>query len=437
MKQSLIAADRRTLHPVPKKYWLVEDGHKGFLAYLDALKRELRNHSYYRDSCLHILLHVLKHAVEKEVLRSVDCRALLKANVQMLRMFTELFPNGIKLRPYWAFPKTLPKLSNSTFDVTLNEVNDERVPYRLMSIVLDLFLFCVESRRPNLNFLTVERVQLEALPFISDNRMELKTVDIPQASMMRWRRYLRSNENFQNLEANLASDYSSLGHWVYLAPIDGLPRGALFTSANYSIHDLKLIKPSGGNDLRAEVLANVCRKYRLEMVSSYEAEYLRGCALNILPQRIHIEEVGCGVNVTIPDFYSHDMLRKKTNGDLVLLSNILRHGVKAPKSSAPFKREELRRLGSTLRCALEEAYEIENARKFIRVIWGGLGFDPERVLGANWRATTKGQLPTLLESINIVNENIPFANLTLEQYRIWCEILYFLTATGKWEPPVI
>lgn len=417
MTQPLLQQDGLTLRQAPRHFWREQNG---FLTYLAALERQLNAVPAYKHSSLPQIIKVLREAASRGVLRALDCRALLKANVQVLRMFSEMFPDAM----------TAP-LKDRTFP--RNKLQSSRIAYPLLSQVLDLFLFCVESRRPNLNLLTVERLPYEVLPLIDDNVTDLATAPVPQASLMRWRRHLRNDEAFRFYEKDFARDYDTLGHWVFLAPIDGLPRGALFVSPSGKINDLRLKGESGHYD----VLGDVCRKFRLEMISSYESEYWRGRALNVLPHRIHVEYRNCRVNVSIPDFYSYDMLRTHEGGDLALLSSVLKHGDKSPPTSVFLGREELREFGVKVRHALKQAHGQDRANKVIRVLWKAMSFDPVRVLGTDWEEKTRGSLPSITDAVEAVSISQEFIPLTRKHSRIWCDMLFALTALGVWEPPIV
>ena len=351
-------------------------------------------------------------------MRPIDCRALLKTNIQMLRMFSELFPNRL--------PGQL--LSRNG---VRDAVREKALPYPLLSHVLDFFLFCVESRRPNLNFLTVERIAYELVPFMDEGMVEPTLSPIPQASLIRWRKHLRGNERFGVYEEGVAKDCDKLGHWAFLGPIEGLPKGALFKSPSCTRSDLRLQSWNGRSDL----LSAVCSRFRLEMIGSYEDERWRGRALNYLPQRIHFERRDTRVCVAIPDFYTHDMLRKNEEGDLSLLTEILNHGEKAPAGAA-IDREELRELGVKLRHGLRQSRGLDYSRKVIRVIWAAMSYDPERVLGAGWKEKTTGELPSLSQAVEAVIEALDFIRLSRRHLRLWCDVLFTLTSLGSWEPAV-
>lgn len=417
MSQPLLEQDGLTLRQAPRQYWREQNG---FLTYLAALERRLNATPTYRHSSLPQLVKVLREAASRGVLRPLDCRALLKANIQFLRMFSEMFPDVM----------TAP-LKDRTFP--RNKPQPNRPSYVLLSQVLDFFLFCVESRHPCLNFLTVNRLPYEMLPLIDDNLTDLRSLPYQRASLMRWRRHLRDDKAFQLYEKDFARDYDSLGHWVFLAPIEGLPQGALFVSPSGTIADLRLEPESG----RYDVLGDVCRKFRIEMISSYESEYWRGRALNVLPNRIHLDCRNHRVTVSIPDFYSHDIFRSDAGEDLALVSSVLKRGDKSPPTSVFVEREVARPVGVKLRHALRQAHGRDMANKAILVIWKALSYPPERVLTSGWRERITGPLPSVSEAVEAVRASQEFVPLSRKHSRIWCDMLFALTALGVWEPPIL
>ena len=251
---TLLEADELTLRPVPERYSTTP---VGFCEYLAALRLELLETKHYLTSSLPVLIHILRDAAEKGSLRPVDCRSLMDNGLQVVRMFHEIFPEGLG----WMQTRFLD--GGGPEDQGLVDcINAEKINYPLMSRVLDFFLFCIESRQPSINLLSTERIPYETVPWFPAKGGTAQSLPLQSSSLLRWRVKLRQDEAFSLWEQGILEEYAKLGHWVFMAPFDKLKKGLLFASPDNTLKELRRVD----SDSRTEVLSGVCTRFRLEMI---------------------------------------------------------------------------------------------------------------------------------------------------------------------------
>jgi len=421
MSNELIMPDGITLKPAPNSYI---EGEDGFRQYLVALHGEFKKSSNYESSPLPLLFWCLNSSLELEHYPIADWTLVLKANVQFPRLWYLHFKN------IWnpSFEESL------SCDDWLDGKMPSNIPDYEVSLFIDFIFFWAELKHPSYNLLSKKRARYDTTGWYSASG-NYEESPLQFHSLVRWRRHLLESKEFDEDSRVLLKMFEGYQFAYLLPPEHDVCGGIAFVSCDESHSIVKKLKKS---NFRLLELYYFARKYHLEMVGTFFPMEWRKQRVHFLPKRVHVRKTETGVNVSIPAFYSIDVIKTMIDRDFYDLGFILDNKVKMNRSKSLFNKDMQRKLGSLIRRAMGSVGHPEQyTASCLRRLGDILGkFDLERMY--HDKVPDIEKLDEDDESIVLeINDAIKSVDANMDERDIWYEALRYFTAVGVWHPDQI